>query len=179
MTKLLALLVMLVLAVSASGQTPSKVLVAAGTQVIKTVINPGNLFCVGGKPTGLWPQMPPCSAETTRIQFSYRNALAENQQVTGSAAGLIAGTVNVVTHCNLDAKLYGHCWGHFEWEIPEAGGKWEGSWSGMFDPLTNTASYSGTGYGYGGKLEGLRIQCQWADTGPDRPTTLIATISGD
>ena len=169
---------LLLLATAAWGQTQSKVLVATGTQAMKTLVSPGALFCVGGAPTGLWPQMPPCSPGTTRILFTYRNALFENQQVSGSAANLIAGTLNVVTHCNLDAYGYGHCWGHFEWEIPGAGGKWEGSWSGMFDVATNSSSYSGTGYGYGGKLEGLRIQCQWADTAPDKPTTFIASISG-
>jgi len=159
-------------------QTPSKVLVATGTEVITSVVNPGTLACIGGTP-GTNPQGPPCSPGTTRIVFSYRNVLSNYQQVSGSAANLIQGTNNIVTHCSLDGIGYGHCWGHFVLTVPGAGGQWEGSWSGMHDELTNTASYSATGYGYGGKLEGLQIRFEWATTGPGQPTVFIAKISGN
>jgi hypothetical protein len=111
--------------------------------------------------------------------MSYRNALFDNQQVAGSAGSLIQGTLNVVTHCNMDGNYYGHCWGHFVLTVPGAGGQWEGSWSGMFDQLTNISSYDGTGYGSGGKLEGLRVKIEWASTGPGQPTAFIAKISGN
>jgi len=172
------LFLVLLPAAAALGQTPAKVLVAVGNPVMKTLVSPGALACVGGTPTGLWPQMPPCSPGTTRILFSYRNALFDTRQVSGSAGSLISGTMNVVTHCNLDATGYGHCWGHFEWDVPGSGGIWEGSWSGMWDGATNSTSYGGTGYGYGGKLDGLRVEFQCADTGLDKPTALIATVSG-
>jgi hypothetical protein len=53
----------------------------------------------------------------------------------------------------------------------------------MFDMLTNNLSYSGTGYGNGGKLEGLHIRIEWAatgpgPTGPDQRATFIARVSG-
>lgn len=172
-------LLLLLVPAAVLAQTSSKVLVATGTEVITSVVSPGTLACIGGTPTGLWPQFPPCSPGTTRILFSYRNALANYLQVSGSAASLIQGTTNIVTHCNVDANAYGHCWGHFVLTVPGAGGQWEGSWSGMFDVLTNNSSYSGTAYGYGGKLEGLQMRCEWADTGPGQPTVFIAKISGN
>jgi hypothetical protein len=172
-------LLLLIVPLAVLAQTPSKVLVATGNEVLTSVVSPGTLACIGGTPTGLWPQFPPCSPGTTRILFSYRNALFNYEQVSGSAASLLQGAINVVTHCNLDGNGYGHCWGHFVWTVPGAGGQWEGSWTGMFDVLTNNNSYSGTGYGYGGKLEGLQMRCEWAATGPGQPTVVMVKISGN
>jgi hypothetical protein len=49
----------------------------------------------------------------------------------------------------------------------------------MFDMLTNNTSYSGTAFGYGGKLEGLQMKVEWADTAPGQPTAFIAKVSGN
>ncbi|MBL8173182.1 MAG: hypothetical protein JNK48_00845 [Bryobacterales bacterium] len=62
--------------------------------------------------------------------------------------------------------------------IPGAGGQWEGSWGGMFDMLTNSVSYSATGHGNGGKLEGLRMRFEAAYTGAG-PGCFIAAFSGN
>ena len=164
-------------------QTPSKVLVATGNEVITNIVSPGAIACIGGTP-GTDPLGLPCSPGTTRILMSYHNILVNYQQVSGSAASLVQGTNNIVVHCNLDGGYYGHCWGHFVWTVPGAGGQWEGSWSGMFDMLTNTTSYSGTGYGSGGKLAGLQIRGEWASTGPGprgpgQSSVFIARISGN
>jgi hypothetical protein len=172
-------LLLLLVPAAVLAQPSSKVLVATGHEVIASVISPGALACIGGTPTGLWPQFPPCSPETTRILFSYRNALFNYQQVSGSAASLVAGTNNVVTHCNVDANGYGHCWGHFVWTVPGAGGQWEGSWSGMFDVLMNISSYTLTGYGHGGKLEGLQLRSESVAPWPGEPTVFIVKISGN
>jgi hypothetical protein len=163
-------------------QTASKVLVATGTDVITSVVSPGTIACIGGTP-GTNPQGPPCSPGTTRFLMSYRNALGSHEQVSGSAASLIQGTYNIVTHCNMDGNYYGHCWGHFVLTVPGAEGHWEGSWSGVFDIATNNLSYSGTAYGNGGKLEGLQLRIEWAatgpgPTGPEQRATFIARVSG-
>ena len=179
MTHRMPCLLLLLVPAAVLAQPPSKVLVATGTEVMTSIVSPGTLACIGGTPTGLWPQFPPCGPGTTRIMFSYRNALFNYQQVSGSAASLVAGTNNVVTHCNVDANGYGHCWGHFVWTVPGAGGQWEGSWSGMFDVLMNTNSYTLTGHGYGGKLEGLQLRSESVATGPGEPTVFIVKISGN
>jgi hypothetical protein len=42
--------------------------------------------------------------------------------------------------------------------------------------LSNTFRYSGTAYGYGGKLEGLKLDFEAASTGPG-PTAFIASVT--
>lgn len=162
---------------AAFAQTPSKVPVATVKEVMTGVPSPGTLVCVGGTPATN-PQGPPCSPGTRQVLISHRNSLFDLQEVTGSAAGLVKGQVSVVVHCNLDGNYYGYCWGHFEWTVPEAGGKWEGTWGGMHDLLTNTISYSATGFGNGGKLQGLQLRYEAAYTGPG-PGFGIARVSGN
>ena len=105
-------LLLLLAPAGALAQAPSKVLVATAKEVLTDVVTPGTIVCVGGAPTNN-PQGPPCSPGTRQVLISYRNTLAQYQEVTGSAAALIRGQVNVVVHCNLDGNYYGHCWGHF------------------------------------------------------------------
>lgn len=170
-------LVLLLAPAAALAQPEPKVLVAVGKEVVVNVLSPGTLHCVGGTPTNN-PQGPPCSPGTTRILISNRASVAQYQDVAGSAAALLQGQNTIVTHCVLDQNYYGHCWGHFAWAIPGAGGQWEGSWGGMFDMLTNSVSYSATGHGNGGKLESLRMQFEAAYTGPG-PGFFIARFSGN
>ena len=165
----------LLLPMAALAQPPSKVLVVTGKEVLTDIVSLGNLACVGGAPSNN-PQGPPCTPGTTRILFSYRNTLARYDEVTGSAAAMAQGQNNIVTHCNLDQNYYGHCWGHFVWTIPGSGGQWEGTWNGKMDMATNTVSYSATGYGYGGTLEGLQMKYEAAYTGPG-PGLFIAKVS--
>lgn len=164
-------------AAAAFAQPQSKVLVATGKEIMVDLLSPGTLACTGGTPTNN-PQGPPCSPSTKQILISYRNSVAEYQDVSGSAAALIQGKNNIVAHCNLDGNYYGHCWGHFVMTVPAAGGQWEGTWSGMYDMLTNTVSYTAIGYGSGGKLEGLQMKYEGAYTGPG-PGVFIARVSGN
>ena len=158
-------------------QTPSKVLVATGNEVITSIVSPGTIACLGGSPL-TDPQGPPCSPGTARILISSRNELHSYQQLSGPAAPLFqGGTVNGVMHMNVDGTYYGHCWGHFVINVPGAGGQWEGSWSGVIDVLTNTISYTSTGYGYGGKLEGLQMIEEGISIGPGQPTVVILKVT--
>lgn len=169
-------LLLLVASADAIAQAPSKVLVATAKEAMTGLASPGSLVCVGGTPASD-PQGPPCSPGTRQILISYRNSLFEFQDIAGSAAGLIKGQASIVVHCNLDSNYYGYCWGHFVWTVPEAGGKWEGTWGGMHDLLTNTISYSATGFGTGGRLQGLQLKYEAVYTGPG-PGFGIAKISG-
>ncbi|MBM3746282.1 MAG: hypothetical protein FJW34_10840 [Acidobacteria bacterium] len=149
------LLVAAVLALDADGPAAaSKVLVASGKPTSQ-IVNPGILICEGGQPTGL--AAPMCSPGTTKILI--RNLIQEGayQDLTGTAAAIFRGKFTAVTQCNLDDKYYGFCWGTFEWAVPEMGGKFEGSWSGVLDYAIHAGYLSGNAYGYGGKLEGLRM----------------------
>jgi hypothetical protein len=158
-------LFLLLTAASAIAQAPSKVLVATAKEVMTGLASPGTLICVSGTPASD-PQGPPCSPGTEKIFIWNRNSLFEFQDVAGSAAGLVKGRASVVVHCDLDSNYYGYCWGTFDWIVPEAGGKWAGTWGGMHDFLTNTISYSATGFGTGGKLQGLQLKYEAAYTGP-------------
>jgi hypothetical protein len=100
----------------------------------------------------------------------------EYQDVTGTAAAMFGGKNHTVSHCNLDENYYGHCWGTFEWTIPELGGKWEGVWGGMHDMLAGVVSYSSIGFGSGGKLEGLQLRYEGANPGGGGRVVFIAKV---
>lgn len=170
-------LILMFTAATASAQAPSKVLVATAKEVMTKLASPGTIACIDGTP-GRDPQGPPCSPGTKQILISYRNSIFEYQELAGSAASLIKGQASVVVHCDLDSNYFGYCWGHFEWTVPEAAGKWVGTWGGMHDFLTNTISYSAVGFGTGGKLQGLKLKYEAAYTGPG-PGLGIARISGN
>ena len=162
---------------SADAQTSSKVLVATGNEV-ETARVPGTVACIGGTPLAD-PKGLPCSPGTTRFLMSYTTNTLKFQNLSGSAAVFFEGaTVAQVSHCNTDGTYYGHCWGHVVVTVPGAGGQWEGSFSGMFDVLTNTSSWTGSVYGYGGKLEGLQARMEGASTAPGQPYVVILKVSG-
>jgi hypothetical protein len=161
----------------AGAQTSSKVLVATGAEV-ETVRVPGTVACIGGTPLAD-PKGLPCSPGTTRFLMSYTTNTLKFQNLSGPAAALFEGaTVNQVSHCNTDGTYYGHCWGHSVMTVPGTGGQWEGPFSGMFDVITNTSSWTSTLYGYGGKLEGLQAQVEGASTAPGQPYVVILKVSG-
>jgi hypothetical protein len=136
-------------------QQPPKVLVASGKEMAVELLDPGTLACIGGQPTGRPLQ---CSAGTSRVLLSYWVSVQGYEDVVGTAAAMFRGRNTIVMHCRLDATYYGHCWGHFSWDVPEMGGNWEGVWSGIWDFAANRVSYHLTGYGNGGQLEGLQIE---------------------
>jgi hypothetical protein len=158
---------------AALAQQPPKVLVATGKEMMAELLDPGALDCVGGKPAG-----PPlqCSPGTKSIFVWNWVSTQGYQDVVGTAAVMTRGRNKVVMHCNLDQNYYGHCWGTFEWEVAELGGKWEGVWSGFWDFAGNIVSYNATGYGSGGQLEGLRIEKESAWPGGAQPGTFVLKV---
>ncbi len=139
----------------ALAQPSPKVLVATGRDdpAATQVVNPGTLICAGGQPSGAL-----CSPGTQRIFFWNLVQTIGYTEITGTAAAMFRGKATIVTHCNLDASYFGHCWGTFEWPAPELNGKWEGSWTGVMDYAANANSLTGTAYGTGGQLEGLEMK---------------------
>jgi hypothetical protein len=173
----IAALALFVIPTGAYAQTSSKVLVATGTEVETSRVF-GTIVCIGGQPA-TDPQGPPCSPGTTRFLMSSTVRTNRFQNLAGSAASLLEGaTTTDVTHCNADGTYYGHCWGHSLITVPAAGGQWEGTWSGMFDMLTNTSSWSAILYGFGGKLDGLQLRIEGASTAPGQPQTIILKVNG-
>jgi hypothetical protein len=170
-------LALFVICTGAYPQTSSNVLVATGIEVETSRVY-GTIACIGGQPA-TDPQGPPCSPGTTRFLMSYTVRTNEFRNLAGSAANLIeGGTTSDVTHCNADGTYHGHCWGHSVITVPAAGGQWEGTWSGVFDMLTNTSSWTAILYGSGGKLEGLQLKIEGASTAPGQPQTVILKVNG-
>jgi hypothetical protein len=176
MTRKFLVVFLLAATAAAVAQTGSKVLIAVAKATVVEVKSPGSLTCEGGQPTND-PQGPPCSPGTKRIFIWNRMSVLEILEAAGPAAAMYRGKVNVVCHCNVDEKMYGHCWGTYEIDIPELGGRWEGSWAGPHDLATGTTSFSAVGYGYGGKLEGLEIREQAAFPGGTAPGTVIVRVT--
>ncbi len=158
----------------ARAQQPPKVLIATGKEMAVELLDPGTLACIGGQPTGGPLQ---CSPGTSKILSAYTVSVQGYEDVVGTAAAMFRGGRNtIVTHCNLDANYYGHCWGHFAWNIPEMGGRWEGVWSGIWDYAANRVSYHMTGYGSGGQLEGLRFEKESAWPGGIPSGTFVVKV---
>jgi hypothetical protein len=166
----------LVATVAALAQPSSKVLGALAKVTLGEVKSPGSLDCQGGQP-GTDPQGLPCSPGTKRIFVWNRMSVMDIQEVTGPAAAMYQGKINIVCHCNFDANYSGHCWGTYELPIPELGGRWEGTWSGPFDMLAGTQILNAVAYGYGGKLEGLEIREHAIIPGGTAPQTVIVRVT--
>jgi hypothetical protein len=166
-------MILLLAPAAALAQPEPKVLVATGKEVTQTV-SPGVLICEGGQPTG--QAFPPCSPSTKKILLRNLIMVGTYSEVTGTAAGMFRGKSTIITQCNLDDKYYGFCWGTLEWAAPELEGKWEGSWWGVLDFVASAGSISADCYGYGGKLEGLRMRFDEVEPGAGLPTTFIARV---
>ncbi|MBI4904444.1 MAG: hypothetical protein HY820_12455 [Acidobacteria bacterium] len=165
--------VLLLVGPAAHAQQLPKVLVASGKEILVELLSPGELDCVGGQPTGRPLQ---CSPGTSRILLTNWVSVQGYEDVTGTAAAMTRGLNTIVMHCNLDRNYYGHCWGTFEWEVAEMGGKWQGVWSGIWDFAANRVSYHLTGYGSGGQLEGLRIEKESVWHGGTQSGTFVVNL---
>jgi hypothetical protein len=135
---------------------------ATGEEVIIGLVDPGTVTCIGGEAAA-----PPmlCTPGTKRIHLRNMVETASYIALAGEAAPLIDGTNTIVVNCNLDASLQGHCWGTFGLAVPAQGGAWEGAWSGQFDLANRLSSYTATGHGSGGTLEGLQIKVDAVNAG--------------
>jgi hypothetical protein len=134
------------------------VAVATGTEVLAEMLNPGQLTCVGGVPTGT-PFPPLCSPETTQVQLRGRVSKATYVNLAGSGAWMFDGTNTILANCDLSPAMAGHCWGTFSWAI-EGAGTWEGTWDGDLDMMGGPGGYSATARGSGALLAGNALTYQ-------------------
>lgn len=133
------------------------VAVATGNEVVEMgKYGAGEVRCIGGQPTG--NPVVPCTPGTRLTLIRGLRSASHTVNVTGPAADFLDGEDVMDNSCNLDENLRGECWGTLVWTIPGKGGKWEGTWSGRFDIMASTASYSARMVGRGGELEGLHLQ---------------------
>ncbi len=167
--------VLLLLAPLAQAQQPSRMLEAAGREKAGEILSPGAMNCVGGQAVGPLK----CSPGTSKIFVWNWVSTQAYLEVAGTAAPMIDGTSMVVMHCNLDETYYGHCWGTFVWAVPDMGGIWEGVWSGTWNYATNQGSYKMTGYGTGGKLEGLHLEKETVGVGGAEPGKFLVKVSAE
>jgi hypothetical protein len=181
-------LVILLMAVAAAflpvwGDPPATPRVrTAVVQEMTEMVSPGTVTCVGGQPSGSPNPFTPCSPGTRQILT--RGEIDRGRyQVTKGPAELFAGVNEVVVNCDLDANMAGPCWGTFKWAVRspflgDPGEIWEGFWFGYFDLTSFIASYRATGYGHGGRLEGLQLELQCVYPGlPEVTGTFTAQVT--
>ncbi len=163
MLRRLAVTILLVSAVAfiltspASASDNPKFLMATGTEIF-IGLQPGEVKCAGGQPTGLHYPSRECTQGTNQTLVRGEVQTVLLSAVTGTAAAMVArATHSLVTNCNWDADLKGHCWGTFKMTVPGQG-EWEGIWEGKFDLANLTGSYSAVGHGLGGPLDGLQMK---------------------
>ena len=147
--------------VSAGAEDNHKFLMATGQMCHAAYLDPGTIKCIGGSfdPTTGW-----CTPGTRKTLTRNTVSLWSSSGVAGSAASMFQGPQTSVTNCNLDENLQGECWGTFERNI-EAGGKWEGTWSGKFDFINNIFAESAVGHGQGGDVDGLNMKTEGMSPG--------------
>jgi hypothetical protein len=160
----------------ASAQTAvSKVLVATGKQVAVQTMTPGTWVCEGGQVTTSGP--PFCSPGTTKVAFTYMSTKYSMQDVIGSAADLLTGENITVVHGIFDGTYFGHMWGHFEWTVPAAGGKWQGTFTATADQIKGFLINNAVAFGNGGKLEGLKLEFTQVSPGAGQAAVWVAQVT--
>jgi hypothetical protein len=162
-------------AVASAQPGPVKVFVAIGKQVQIQTLSPGTWGCEGGQTTTTGP--PFCSPGTKKIYFTYMSTKYSMQDVTGSAADLLAGENVTAVHGVFDANYFGHMWGHFEWTVPAAEGRWQGSFTSTADQTRGLNMMKAVGYGSGGKLEGLKLEFYYVNSGSGQPAYFVAQVT--
>ena len=125
---------------------------ANGKEVLAGVLNPGEVTCVGGEPTGN-PKPPLCSPGTRAIRIRGRVSTTRYEDLAGEAAWMFDGGNTITGDCDLDGHMTGHCRGSFHWVINGAG-VWEGTWEGSVDFEAGRGTISAEGHGSGERLEG-------------------------
>jgi hypothetical protein len=177
LTILAAAAVTVFLSVSAGAVDHSKFLAAAGKETI-VGIQPGEVKCAGGVPTGQHFPNRECSPETNRTLVRGEVDSTILTDVTGTAAAMLSGGTNrIVVNCNLDRNLKGECWGTFELTVPGQG-KWEGSWNGPIDLVNFIGSFSFVGHGSGGQLDGLQMKYDEVYDGTTPYAVFTARVNG-
>ena len=162
-------------AVALAQTTPSKVLVATGKQVQIALMSPGTWVCEGGQVTVTGP--PFCSPGTKKVSFSYMSSKYSMQDIVGSAVDLLAGENITAVHGVFDGSYFGYMWGHFEWTVPGAEGKWQGSFTATADQAKGLLINKAVGYGNGGKLEGLKLEFVQISPGAGQAPVWFAQIT--
>jgi hypothetical protein len=99
------------------------------------------------------------------------------QDITGSAADLLTGENITAVHGVLDGSYFGYLWGYFEWTVPGAGGKWQGSFTATADQMRGFLINKAVGYGNGGKLEGLKLEFVQVSPGSGQPAVWVAQVT--
>jgi hypothetical protein len=160
--------------VAAFAQTGSKVQVATGKVVLLSPVSPGTWICENG---GLTGGSPPCGPTTTRVLVTGISNKYIQTDVTGPAAAMLGGINTTTVHGNFDAGYYGQMWGTFEWVVPDMGGRWQGSFTAMADQMRGVVINKAIGYGYEGKLEGLKLEFYQINPGGGLPPTFIAIVT--
>jgi hypothetical protein len=135
-----------------------------GTETPVAPVKAGEVKCNGATPTGNpFMPCPPGVKGTVRDRLSIALEATTDDRLNG--LNYITGNANI----HADGTI--NIWGTFQLEVT-SGGVWEGVWEGK-QVLNGVTSYSATGHGSGGTVEGLQLL--W--TGIYQPNSLIAEIS--
>ena len=134
-----------------------------GTETPVALTNPGEVKCHGATPTGN-PFMPCPPGVSGTLRGQERVA----QEATTDVR--LNGLNHIVVNANIHPDGSVNIWGTFRLEVT-GGGVWEGVWEGK-QAADGGTSYSATGHGSGGSVEGLQLL--WDGTYP--PGSPVATI---
>lgn len=145
------------------------VVAAAGFLMAKTAFTPmsgyammtgpptgGEVSCVGGAPTGVWP---PCSAGAkTKIRGMQIQYWQEARKPDGSVDPLHTGFRDLVMNANFDENGKGHAWGTWRLVTSSGQGEWVGTFSGEAERWFGPAVSHVVGRGLDGDVAGMQLR---------------------
>lgn len=124
----------------------------------------GEVKCLGGTPTGTWPDCTPGS----KVQIRGRNLMFRQLSVDP----LLAGIRTVVFNANFDENGRGHAWGTWRLVLDGGKGEWEGIFTGFGYGWFGAADGNIVGHGTEGEVDGMELRAVFSyDTFPVNPAT--------
>ncbi len=154
--RLVPALAALALMSTVTAAAPAKFVVGEAQIGWVDTLQPPQVSCAGGEPTGL--PFPPCSEGTGRILVKDEVQQWAPASLSDSVRSWLMGTITFEINCTLNEAYRGPCWGKFEWDVPGVG-TWQGSWTApVMDLITFESKVSMVGFGAGGDIEGKQLR---------------------
>lgn len=158
---------LLLLAGWAVAQGTLRFTTATGTETFVAGITPGEVKCQGAQPNPVpLVYFRPCPAG---VKGTVRGQVVQFRE--DSTDPRTTGLNTVTANANLHADGIMEAWGTSSFQV-DGGGVWEGTWNGVLNVNTSSASLSGVGHGSGGVVDGLQLLSDNVYT-PGSPTGAV------
>ncbi len=141
---------LLLVASLAEAQATLRFTTATGTETFVAGITPGEVKCQGAQPNPV-PYFMPCPVG---VKGTVRGQVVQFRE--DSTDPRTTGLNTVTANANQHADGIMEAWGSSSFQV-DGGGVWEGTWHGVLNLNTFSASINGVEHGSGGIVDGLQL----------------------